>query len=162
MRVTTSSGLVASIDGSQLRIGWGEPDWLGPGTALGGAAGEPWSGASLRDGETEWSVEVVDDVIVLRVARSQAAVGLSTGEFAVPSYGFAFEPRQRQPGGAPSGLVAFGFQYTEFALPTRAGPDLDDWFLLDFRPPVVEPLLLIAPGPAHRALGAARLRSTSR
>ncbi|MEY2457316.1 MAG: hypothetical protein QOK06_2410 [Acidimicrobiaceae bacterium] len=132
MRVEGSTGLAAEIDDATVRIGWREPDWLGPGAAL------PAAGA-------EWSIDAEDDVLVLTLSHAAGGTGIGSGTFATPAVGVAFEPKARLTAGCPEGMVAFGFQYTEFALPTRAGPDLDDWFLLDFRPPVVEPLLLIAP-----------------
>lgn len=132
MRVEGSSGLAAEIDGATVRIGWREPDWIGPGSML------PASGV-------EWAITAEDDILVLTVSHADGATGIGSGTFASPSVGMAFDPRSRLDDGCPEGMVAFGFQYTEFALPTRAGPALDDWFLLDFRPPVVEPMLLIGP-----------------
>jgi hypothetical protein len=130
--VQTTSGLTAEIDDDRIRIGWSEPDWLGPGVPLSSA-------------DVEWSVDAQDDALVLTLTCPAGATGIGSGTFADPRVGLSFDPRERRDGGCPDDLVAFGFQYTEFALPTRAGPDLDDWFLLDFRPPVVEPVLLIAP-----------------
>ena len=132
MRVEGSSGLVADIDGATIRIGWRESDWLGPGTAL------PADGVG-------WSITAEQEILLLTLTHAAGAAGIGSGTFAEPTVGVAFSPKQRAAGGCPDGMVAFGFQYTEFALPTRAGPDLDDWFLLDFRPPVVEPILLIGP-----------------
>lgn len=132
MRVEGSTGLAAALDGASVRIGWREPDWLGPGSPL------PAAGV-------EWSITSEDEVLLLTLTHAGGATGIGTGAFASPAVGVAFEPTSRIDGGCPEGMVAFGFQYTEFALPTRAGPDLDNWFLLDFRPPVVEPLLLIGP-----------------
>jgi hypothetical protein len=132
MRVEGSSGLAAEIDGATVRIGWGEPDWLGPGTPL-AAPG------------IEWSITAAEEALVLTLSNVADGHGIGTGTFAEPAVGLAFDPKARLRAGCPDGMVAFGFQYTEFALPTRAGADLDDWFLLDFRPPVVVPMLLIGP-----------------
>jgi hypothetical protein len=118
------------VEGGTVRIEWGGREWLGPGVPLDGVDG------------ARWTVEVDDDVLVLALAHPAGAAGIATGSFASPSVGVAFEPAAGPDGDE---LVAFGFQYTEFALPTRAGAGLDDWFLLDFRPPVVVPMLLIAP-----------------
>src|SRR6185503_10618137 len=56
-----------------------------------------------------------------------------------------FDPRGRTDGGAPEGLRAFGFQYTEFALPVFSDAAMARWRLLDFRPAVVMPFGLVAP-----------------
>lgn len=132
MHVEGSTGLLAEVDGATVRIGWREPDWLGPGTAL------PAPGV-------EWSITTDDEALVLTLSHAAGGRGLGSGTFAEPAVGLAFDPKARVDAGCPDGMVAFGFQYTEFALPTRAGSDLDDWFLLDFRPPVVLPMLLIGP-----------------
>jgi len=64
-----------------------------------------------------------------------------------------FRPRERAPGGLPEDAVAYGHQYTEFALPTFSDPSFARFFLLPARPAVVMPLcvrtearsLLLAP-----------------
>jgi hypothetical protein len=137
MRVEGSTGLVAAVEGATVRVGWGEPDWLGPGAALLGV-------------DADSTITAEDDALVLTLSHREGSTGIGSGVFETPTVGLGFEPNARVDGGCPEGMVAFGFQYTEFALPTRAGPALDDWFLLDFRPPVVVPMLLIAPD--HRTV----------
>jgi hypothetical protein len=124
-----------AADGT-LRIGSGEPDWLGPGR---------WShpdDARLRAG-----VHAVDELpgaVVLRIEATADVEGLATGAFDQPSVGWTFTPGDRADGGAPDGLRALAFQHCEFGLPSLAGPDLDGFFLLPHRPPTGWPLLLAA------------------
>jgi hypothetical protein len=120
-----------------VRIGWDEPDWLGPGRLA-------------TPAESDWvtgTVSVMDDepVVVLRLEALAARRGFATGDFATPSVAWHFDPSARVDGGAPDGMRAFGHQYTEFALPVFSDAAMSSWRLLPFRPAVVMPLGLVAP-----------------
>lgn len=128
------SNLVVEEDAAGIRIGFGEPDWLGPGTRLG------------PSDEALVEVDVVDaSMLVLRL-HAQRALSAATPEgFAHVGRGVRFRPSDRIPGSWPAGMRASGQQYTEFGLPTQASEGLDRWYLLPSRPPVVMPLWLCAP-----------------
>jgi hypothetical protein len=76
---------------------------------------------------------------VLRIEATQDLQSIATGEFATPSYAWSVA-------GAPPETIAFGFQYTEFAMPTLTDASLQGWFLFPARPAVVLPMMLLAPG----------------
>jgi hypothetical protein len=145
--------LRARVDGSgTLRIGFGEPDWLGPARLeTPGLAAPVVSGSSGRVHlESGWVVGEVgaladEPVVVLRLAARDAASGFATGELATPAVAWRFDPGSRSEDGAPDGVRAFGHQYTEFALPVFSDAAMSRWRLLPFRPPVVMPLGLVAP-----------------
>ncbi len=136
-----------------LRVGWEEPDWLGPGRLVvpdSAAARVVSSSASAAAVESGWLVGEVralagEPVIVLRLEARASARGFATGQFATPAVAWRFDPTDRPDGGAPEGLRAFGHQYTEFALPVFSDAAMVSWRLLGFRPPVVMPLGLVAP-----------------
>ena len=134
-RTVAAGPLRARISASaEVRIGWDEPDWLGPGT-LRTPAGVSGTVSAL-DGEP---------VIVLRLEAGAAQHGLATGDFATPAVAWHFDPSARLDGGAPDDLHAFGHQYTEFALPVFSDAAMERWRLLPIRPSVVLPLGLVAP-----------------
>ena len=161
MILEAANGLTVDVSGDDgtVRIGWGEPDWFGP-----GAANEPLSGHGLT--EQPWtddlgparSVVVVDGPVrcsvrayvdrPLLVFRSEAITDLTdlaTGAFDQPSVGWpVFTPASRLDGGVAEGTRALVFQHCEFGLPSQAGVDLDGFFLLPHRPPTGWPLLLAA------------------
>jgi hypothetical protein len=122
---------------SGFRIGWDEPDWLGPSRLM---MPEESNGIVAQ-------VRVMEDepVVVLRLEARRARREIATGDFATPAIGWQFDPRERLDGGAPEGMRAFGHQYTEFALPVFSDALLSSWRLLPFRPAVVMPLGLVAP-----------------
>ena len=130
--------LRAELDRDELRIGWGEPDWLGPGRLVvpDVAAGAIAPQVRARDGEP---------VVVVRLEASRDLTGLASGEFARPAVMWHFDPAHRAGGGAPDGMRGFGFQYTEFALPVFSDAELSRWRLLPIRPAVVLPFGMVAP-----------------
>jgi hypothetical protein len=84
-------------------------------------------------------------LLVFRTEAAEDLADMATGEFGEPSVSWpAFCPTRRAPDGLPPETRAFGYQYTEFALPTFSDPLLAGFFLLGHRPAVVQPLLLIA------------------
>jgi hypothetical protein len=150
------------------RIGWGEPDWLGPvGLSLEkeGAASlrgwEPFSGeddlGAFRGLELSFaplpfpvrtSVRAYADraLLVFRCEAREEIAGLATGELARPALAWPWlRPDLREAGGVPEGARGFGHQLTEFAFPTLSDASLAGFFLFPNRPPVIEPLWLIAP-----------------
>jgi hypothetical protein len=182
VRLAAAEGLFLDLDErAPFRIGWQEPDWLGPlGLRLdhGGAVfagpeppvGEPaarlvpaftrfegeddfgrhrgveiaWTGSPLPI-RTTVRAYVERPLLVFRAEAQQEIGSLATGAFARPSLAWPWlRPAERAPGGLPPGTRAFGHQYTEFALPTFSDPSLARFFLLPHRPPVVEPLWLLA------------------
>lgn len=136
-----------------LQIGWGEPDWFGPGRLAGPDESAPVrvtaSGAAvaLASERVRGSVRAIagEPVAVLRLEAPAALHGLGTGDFATPSVAWHFDPMTRGAGRAPDGLRAFGYQYTEFALPVFSDDAMSRWRLLPFRPAVVMPLGAVAP-----------------
>ncbi len=168
MILEAASGLTVDVaeDGT-ARIGWGEPDWFGPGAATGATSGH---GAMTGHGaatETAWtddlgsarSVVVADGpvrcsvrayverpMLVFRIEATADLADLATGAFDQPSVGWpVFTPASRRDGGVADGTRALVFQHCEFGLPSQAGADLDGFFLLPHRPPTGWPLLLTAP-----------------
>ena len=150
----TAGPLDVRIDAAgELRIGWTEPDWLGPGRLIApGRSDGVRTGVSPRSGTVQsgWvagEVTAVADepVVVLRLEAKEARQGIATGDFAAPAVAWHFEPAARVDGGAPEEMRAFGHQYTEFALPVFSDAAMSRWRLLPFRPAVVVPLGLVAP-----------------
>ncbi|HZN15915.1 MAG TPA: hypothetical protein VFB78_16720 [Acidimicrobiales bacterium] len=121
-------------DPAAIRIGFGEPDWLGP------------LAFSSPDAAVSGTLEQLSDsVALLGVTASTAVTGMATGNFATPSAAWSFAPAERLAGGVPDGTIGFGFQYTEFAMPTLTDASLQGWFLFPMRPALVLPMMLIAP-----------------
>lgn len=159
MRVEASGGLGVDIaEGGEVRIGWGEADWFGPGVVArpAGVAGPLIPGVNDRGqasvtltcGDVRFSVYAEPDraMVVLRTEALADLDGRATGAFDQPSVAWpVFTPADRAPGGAPDGLRALAFQHCEFGLPATAGADLDGFFLLPHRPPTGWPLLVSAP-----------------
>jgi len=171
-RIEAAGGLALEIAGGAARIGWREPDWLGPLglciRAAGGGASPRIAGARHFEGADDLgafeALDLVWDpapplavrtearayrerpVLVLRLEASAELAGLATRAFDEPTVAWPWlRPAQRAAGGVPDGTRAFGHQYTEFAMPTQSDPSLAGFFLLPFRPAVVEPLWLLAP-----------------
>ncbi len=159
MHLETPIGLAVDIaDDGTVRVGWGEPDWFGPGTTSIVAA--PQSPAAITDdlgratsvvvgdGDVRVSVRAYAerDLLVFRIEAGADLAGLATGAFDQPCVAWPlFSPAGRAEGGAPDGLRALAFQHCEFGLPSNAGADLDGFFFLPHRPPTGWPLLLSAP-----------------
>ncbi|HEV7526668.1 MAG TPA: hypothetical protein VGP92_17005, partial [Acidimicrobiia bacterium] len=136
-----------------VRIGWDEPDWLGPGrllippTELAPVVSVSPGALRIESDRIVGEVRPVDGeaAVVLRLEARADWQGFATGDFATTSVAWHFDPRNRAEGGAPEDLRAFGHQYTEFALPVFSDAALSRWRLLPFRPAVVMPLGLVAP-----------------
>lgn len=107
-------------------------DWLGPREEIGG-------NAVRREMREE------RDHFVLRIEATEALRGIANGDFATVSSGWRFSPTERAAGVAPDGMRAFGYQYTEFAMPTTSDDSLARWFFFPLRPPIVMPLWLLVP-----------------
>jgi hypothetical protein len=145
------------IEDGEARVAWIHDDWLGPlrfGSAI--AEGAPFDGgddlgafAGVRFGgdPVAASIRWYRDrpLAVLRIEAQRGLEGVGTGDFAVPSHAWSIEPARRVDGGVPAGTVGFGFQYTEFAMPTLTDASLQGWFLFPARPAVVLPMMLLAP-----------------
>ncbi len=121
-------------DDGAVRVGWGEPDWLGP------------IRSQVADG-VEASIDVRDDrpLAVLTLTATRDLQGISSSNFADPSNYWSFGTGERATGGVPDGATGFGFQYCEFAMPTVTDASLQGWFLFPARPSLVLPMMLIAP-----------------
>ncbi len=136
-----------------LRIGWDEPDWLGPATLVSpgiAAVGPVERSGSAMTIASDWLRSEVralpgEPVVVIRLEALSAQHGIGSNDFAAPAVAWHFRPDARAAGGAPDGLRGFGHQYTEFALPVFSDAALSRWRLLPFRPAVVVPLGLVAP-----------------
>jgi hypothetical protein len=85
-------------------------------------------------------------LIIFRLEAPEGARGCASGRFAVPSVAWpTLRPAERAAGGVPDGTRVYGHQYTEFALPVVGDADATGFVFAPHRPPVVEPLLFIAP-----------------
>jgi hypothetical protein len=156
VRLTAADGLSVDVatDGA-VTIGLGGEDWFGPGrpsllptvgqsSAVTDDLGAATS-VTVVEGDVRCSVRAYTNLPLL-VFRCEAITDLTdvaTGVFDQPSVAWpTFRPAQRAEGETPKGLRALVFQHCEFALPSNAGPSLDDWFLLPHRPPTGWPMLL--------------------
>jgi hypothetical protein len=115
-----------------------EPDWLGPARFVADALDPVSVRTTLRALDTE-------PVVVLRLEAAHALTATTPDGFATPSVAWHFDPSARGSEGAPDGMRAFGYQYTEFALPVFSDAMLARWRLLPWRPAVVLPMVLVAP-----------------
>ena len=160
-------GLALRYERDGLRVSWQHADWLGPlGFAFRGArwnapaesepfegddALGPHHGVALRwgdeVGELATSVRAYTHLplLVLRCEARAALKGLGGSHFERPQVGWRFRPRERVPDGLPADAVAYGHQYTEFALPTFSDPSFAGFFMLPARPAVVMPLCVRTP-----------------
>ena len=150
-----AGGLAVSVEDDAVRVEFGTSDWFGPGRFSSDGRGQPLAVTEQRDN----TVVLVDDgtvrvslrasadsnMVVFRMEALAALDDLATGAFSQPSYAWpAFDPGAPA-GGVPDGSRGFGYQYTEFAWPTQSDASLAKWRLLPFRPPVVQPLGVVAP-----------------
>jgi hypothetical protein len=166
--LTAAGGLSLHVSEAGLRVAWEHPDWLGPlgfcaggreelvaetTQAFEGADGEgryrglrfTWPGAPTV--ATTVRAYVERPLIVFGLEATAACEGLAGARFDEPSVVWPhLHPTCRRPGGLPDGAVAFGHQYTEFALPTFSDASLAEFFLLPMRPAVVFPLVLSVGG----------------
>jgi hypothetical protein len=109
LRVELAAGVV--------RVGWDEPDWLGPGRLITpddaiATVQVSRSGDALVV-ESEWitgRIRALDNepVVALRLEARRARQGFATGAFATPVVGWHFDPLARAAGDAPEGLRGFG------------------------------------------------------
>src|SRR5215471_1949123 len=141
MKLASQGGLAVDLatDG-RVTVGLDLEDWFGPGRpALPVSIGEPVTvldelgvatSVTVVDDDVRCSVRVyVDDpLVVFRSEATNDLSGLATGAFDQPSVEWpTFQPANRT-ARTPSNLRALVFQHCEFALPSNAGPSLDDWF----------------------------------
>ena len=156
IRLEAAGGLAATVENDAVRVGFGAQDWLGPGRFLIGGEGQPLAVTErgdetlvlFDDGTMQLSIRAFADasLLVFRMETLATIDGFATGAFATPSYAWpAFDPAARAADGLPAGSRGFGYQYTEFALPTQSDASLAKWRLLPFRPSVVQPLGVVAP-----------------
>lgn len=175
VQIGAREGLVFVVEGDgSARVRWGEAaDALGPialraqagavarASRIAGAqrfAGEDDLGgfdALALDWEPAAPLAVRSTVrayrerplLVFRLEAAETLRRFATGRFDEPSLAWPWcRPGERRVGGLPEGTRAFGHAYTEFALPTQSDPSCASFFLLPFRPAVVFPLWLVAPG----------------
>ena len=168
-RLEASGGLTLRLDAPHWRIAWGAgDDWFGPvergrndRSPLAPDLGEAFEGEddigayrgvflpphpdapAIRS-----SARAYDGapLIAFRLEASRALHRLASGRFEDPPLAWPLlRPAARRPGGLPEGTRSYGHQYTEFALPV-SGDDLATGFVFaPHRPPVVVPLMLVAP-----------------
>ncbi len=141
---------IAQDEAGDIRIGHGDlSDWLGPGRFLSPGVDRGGEDHVLgRSAAVRLAQSNHDDVLLLRLEATADVSAASAGGYADVAVGVRFTPSRRASGSWPTGMRAFGHQYSEFGLPTQAGEDLDRWFLLPFRPNAVAPLWLCDPGGA--------------
>ncbi len=85
-------------------------------------------------------------VVVFRLEAPEGYAGGGTGRFAEPAVIWPhFAPRARETGGVADGTVSYAHQWAEFALPLFGDANVAGFLFAPHRPPVVQPLLLIAP-----------------
>ena len=131
----------------ELRIGWDESDrhesdWLGPARLVTPNAravqrvSASANSVRVESGGLVGEIRALADapIVVLRLEATESRQDLATDGFAHPAVAWRFDPRGRADGGAPDGLRAFGYQYTEFALPVFSDAAMAKWRLLPFRP----------------------------
>ncbi|MBX3027009.1 hypothetical protein KF840_19045 [bacterium] len=171
-------GLVVRVDDDgAVRVGWGEPDWFGPGRlSLAGAAPLQATALTRADGadalgafaavtlcwpptapvlRTALRVYRERPLAIFRLAAPEGIAGGASGPFAVPRVAWpAFQPLQRAVDGAPAGARTYGHQWAEFALPVFGDADGGGFLFAPHRPAVVSPLLLIAGDGRTLLLGA--------
>ena len=167
-----AGGLALRVEPSgACRVAWGEPDWFGPAgltvvhggrTAAGAAAhraeheGTDALGA-YRAVELHWLALPVPlrtvarayrdrPLIVFRLTAPDGLSGSGSGSFAVPIVAWPhFAPTARLAGGVAPGTASYAHQWTEFALPVFGDADAAGFRFAPHRPPVVQPLMSIAP-----------------
>lgn len=169
--------LILRVDGDGvLRVGWGEPDWLGPARlSLAGAEPTPPAATRRHDGaddlgafaalDLDWPrtapalratvrVYAARPLIVFRLAAPEGFAGGARGPFEVPRVAWPhFQPTRRAPGGVPAGARTFAHQWAEFALPLFGDADGGGVLFAPHRPPVASPLLVVAPDGRTLLLG---------
>jgi hypothetical protein len=156
IRLSAAGGLAVAVEDGAVRVEFGPLDWFGPGHFMVGGQRQPLTVLDHRDdavtleggGAVQISIRTdsAQSLIVFGIESLAALDDLATGSFATPSYAWpAFDPSARGANGLPDRSRGFGFQYTEFAWPTQSDSSLAKWRLLPFRPPVVEPLGVVAP-----------------
>jgi hypothetical protein len=166
--LNAADGLRAHLetDGT-LRIEWREPDWLGPGGLTVHGAAPRFASAAAASGADDLGDFTALDLswtelpfalsarvraysqralLVLRLAAPDGLAWHGSGQFATPGVAWPhFLPRRRATGGAPSGARTYGHQWAEFALPVFGDADGAGFIFAPHRPPVVQPLMLLAP-----------------
>ncbi len=169
VRLEAAGGLAIEFDGTGGRVCWETHDWWGPAglhlaahpDTLRADRFVPFEGGDdlghYKGSEVRWEpvprairtlVRAYDrrSIVVFRTEVLEDVQDLATGTFAEPSVSWpCFRPAEREEGGVPEGTRSFGYQYTEFGLPTFSDPDFSTFFLLGHRPPAVQPLFLVAP-----------------
>jgi len=167
MSRTLSAGGVLSFvcEAPHWRVAWQEPDWLGPvelhsgGVAIAPDLGRVTAGSDRLGvfvrAEVEGlasplraSVRAYRDVplLVFRLEAGAELRDFGSGTFADPALAWpALRPADRAAGGVAPGTRTYGHQYAEFALPVTGGDTAAGFLFAPHRPPVVEPLLFLAP-----------------
>ena len=167
---------VRLADDGTIRVGWGEPDWLGPATLTLAPDGPATVAAATRRRgaddlgdydllELSWadlplplagSVRLYRSrpLVVFRLAAPTGLSGEVPGPFEVPRVAWPhFRPTRRAAGGVPAGARTFAHQWAEFALPLFGDADAGGFLFAPHRPPVASPLLLMAPDGRTLLLG---------
>ena len=109
-----------------------------------------WAGAELPARTAVRAYAHVPVVVVRLEATTPIGVAggpaIATGTFQQPSSVWPFlQPARRAAGGVPANTRSYGHQYAEFAPPVNGTDTCTGYLFAPHRPPVVEPLLLIAP-----------------
>jgi hypothetical protein len=168
MKLKAGGGLALRAPTDQpWTIAWGCEDWLGPLDVLAGGQDLAPHAGSQSDGEDDLgafrALELALDgsplplrasvrayleraLLVFRLEAVAPLQEFASGALERPAVVWPrFRPTRRRAGGLPEGTLGFGHAYTEFALPSFSGSELDGFLLLPDRPAVVEPLLLVTP-----------------
>ena len=138
----------------EIRVGWDEPDWLGParlsiaGAPVHAGVTAPANAVQFDAGWLQGEIAALpgEPVVVLRLQAHEQRAALGTGDFATPCVAWHFDPARRGPApGRPadSGLSAISTRSSRSR--SSATRRCSRWRLLPFRPAVVLPLGLVAP-----------------
>lgn len=112
-----------------------------------------WSGLPLPV-RTHVRAYVDLPLVVFRLEAAEAIAGLGSGAFEAPTVAWpTFIPALRDAGGVPPGTTSYGHAYCEFATPATSDAACGTFQRPGHRPPIVEPLLLIAPDGRTLLLG---------
>jgi hypothetical protein len=163
--LSAAAGLSLVCETPHWRVSWQESDWLGPvelycgGVSIAPGMGRLTAGSDHLgafvcaeiDGlaaPLRASVRAYRDVSVLvfRLETNAELRAFGGGAFADPSLAWpALRPTDRAAGGVAPGARTYGHQYAEFALPVTGDDTATGFIFAPHRPPVVEPLLFLAP-----------------
>jgi hypothetical protein len=163
--LAAAEGLSLVCEMPHWRISWHDPDWLGPlELRVSGVTIAPRL-ERVMEGDDDLGAFIRADVgglaaplrasvrayreralLVFRLQTDADLPNFGNGTFADPSLAWpALRPNRRTANGVAMGTRTYGHQYAEFALPVVGSDSATGFLFAPHRPPVVEPLLFLAP-----------------